>query len=187
MAVTSDQAECKIDLNDRVLYENYVTMCNDMADYYLKLLCKGNTCSTNIFPGILLHIMRREVEIDCNAGFSISISPDMQGFPCHVCADDMDCSCRYDEHFLENIRCNQTYMKVYETDREHCSMCQKCIAYNVCPYFCKGVQVRRKNDEPDERCLMFQIFVQRAIVFLATDYHAHATAVNKAIRMAAGV
>ena len=87
VAATTDHPDCHIDLKDPEICRNYVQMCNDMADYYLEQILQGEKIYSYIFPGMLLRIIKREYQEDCNAGFSIALSPDLRVYPCHVCAE----------------------------------------------------------------------------------------------------
>jgi len=171
VAVTSDDENCKIDLENPIIFNNYIQLCNDISNYCLQAIRSGNLVPMpKIFASLLLHIIKKVYQEDCSAGFSFSVSPDKIAFPCHVCADDMEYGIEFTDFFREEVENNEKYQMVDKITRENIEECKSCIAKNVCSYNCKGLTCRNSYKIPKERCVMMQIFTERVIVFLADEY-----------------
>ena len=182
IAATTDHADCHIDLNDKIIYQNYIQMCNDMADYYLEQILCGEKMYSYIFPSMLLHIIKREYMEDCNAGFSIAISPDLNVYPCHVCADKVENGFKFDEDFLKKKEDHMFFSGMERFGRNSMEVCHKCVAYAICPCFCKGMTTENAFQRVDERCLMYQIFTKRAVLFLANKYKDNAKRIKESLK-----
>ena len=182
VAATTDHPDCHIDLKDPEICRNYVQMCNDMADYYLEQILQGEKIYSYIFPGMLLRIIKREYQEDCNAGFSIALSPDLRVYPCHVCADKAENGFEFDEDFLKKKKEHTFFSGIEHLGRENTDACRKCVAYAICPSFCKGMVSENEYQEVDERCLMYQIFAGRAVLFLANEYKNHKEEIKASLK-----
>ena len=171
VAVTSDDDDFRINLEEPTTYANFCLLCNDIAEHCLSIYKTGKMIPMpKIFAGLLLHIIKRTYQEDCSAGFSFCVSPDLKIFPCHVCADDVNYGVDFSENFQKKIKINENYQKVCAVQKDKIEQCNSCISKNVCSYICKGMICRNSYKLPLERCLMMQIFTKKVICFLAEEY-----------------
>lgn len=187
--VTSNDIEYKIDLDNSRIYENYVQLCNDYADYCLDMLTRNEQpkIMSKIFISLILHIIKRIYQEDCSAGYSFCVSPELKGYPCHVCADDDAFSVDFDENFKTKIETHENFQKVKSVEKRNIEICHKCIAKNVCSYVCKGLCANNEYILPHERCFMMNVFLKKVIVFLADKYHMHSEVIkNNIIKLNCG-
>lgn len=181
--VTSDNADYKIDLKDDLIHKNFIQLCNDYADYCLSMLIKNEKpkAVSKIFISLILHIIKRVYQEDCSAGFSFCVSPDLFGYPCHVCASDKKFGIKFDENFKSEVQKNLNFQNVKNVEKKKISECNSCMAKNVCSYVCKGLSANNNYNLPEERCLMMEIFLKKVIIFLAESYQLHRKAIKNNI------
>lgn len=117
--VTSGDKRYQIDLDDNRIYTKYLQLCEDYASYWLDVLKNdmSQIMMSNIFVGLILHIIKREYQEDCNAGFSFCVSPDLKAYPCHVCAGETDFGIKYDKNFRKRIKVNVNFQKVISIEK----------------------------------------------------------------------
>lgn len=165
--VTSGDKRYQIDLDDNRIYTKYLQLCEDYASYWLDVLKNdmSQIMMSNIFVGLILHIIKREYQEDCNAGFSFCVSPDLKAYPCHVCAGEAAFGIKYDKDFRKKIKVHVNFQKVISIEKSKLKECSKCIAKNLCSYICKGLSVDNKFVLPRERCLMMEVFLKKSDYF----------------------
>lgn len=179
VAVTTDKEDLELDFSDRKLYDNYVCLCRDMATYCLNALATGKTIvMPRTFNAIILSIIKRKYHLDCNAGFSFSVSPDRKVYPCHMFASDKDYAIDFGDNFVEEMKAHEKFNHIREMTRLDFEECNNCIAKNICPYFCKGFYNKAVSEE---RCLMMQIFTEETIKFMVNIYPDKKECVNRAL------
>lgn len=171
--VMSNDMEYKIDLDNNFIRQNYIQLCNDYADYCLDTLTKEQTpkVMSRIFVSLILHIIKRIYQEECSAGYSFCVSPELMGYPCHVCADNDSFSVKFNENFRENILIHKKFQEIKNLERCDIESCKRCIAKNVCSYVCKGLCDNKECMLSQERCLMMNIFLRKVIIFLADNYY----------------
>lgn len=155
--------------------ERYLAFCEESADYYLNRLMEDDISKLpRMFVGLLLRIMTRTLYQDCSAGYSLSVTPDRNVFPCHAFASDERFAVSLDEiHGEEDLLANAWFRGVREAERLHSSKCEKCMALRVCSVWCKAQVFGEQNgfDQAlDERCMLMNVYTRRIVQFLVEQY-----------------
>lgn len=158
--------------------ERYLAFCEESADYYLnKLLDDDIAKLPRMFVGLLLRVMTRTLHPDCSAGYSVSITPDRQVFPCHAFASDDRFAVSLDRiHGEDDLLNNVWFRSVREADRLDSAKCEKCIARRVCGMWCKAQALEeesRFDDSSEERCMLMNVYTRRIVQFLVEHYPEH--------------
>lgn len=179
--VTSYDPKYMIDVNNPAVLHIFTQLCEDIADYNLnKLIIDAPLYNFSyIFFGILLSIFKRRKQRSCSVGFSISVSPDLKVYPCHLCAADDIFS--IDLETLREPNSPKTFASVRDIERDHIDECKNCIAFNLCPYLCKAEYVKSGNRLVDARCEMMRIFLKKSILFIDENYDKYKLTIKKHI------
>lgn len=155
--------------------ERYLAFCEESADYYLNRLTEDDISKLpRMFVGLLLRIMTRTLYADCSAGYSLSVTPDRNVFPCHAFASDERFAVSLDEiRGEEDLLANAWFRGVREAERLQSAKCEKCIALRVCSVWCKAQAFGEQNGfdrSLDERCLLMNVYTRRIVQFLVEQY-----------------
>lgn len=165
--------------SDEETEARYLAFCEESADYFLDKLLHDNDISKlpRMFVGLLLRIMTRTLYQDCSAGYSLTVTPDRNVFPCHAFAADDRFAVKLDEIRSENdLLANEWFRRVREADRLKSDKCEKCIAFRVCGVWCKArnfVGEPGFDDLSEERCMLMNVYTRRIVQFLVEQYPAH--------------
>ncbi|OWR33187.1 hypothetical protein CDO73_01390 [Saccharibacillus sp. O23] len=181
--VSSEDPRFKLDMHDEESLARYLAFCEESADYYLDRMRDGDISKLpRMFVGLMLRIMTRTLHKDCSAGYSLSITPDRQVFPCHAFASDERFAVSLDELRGEaDLLANPWFRSVREADRLKVEKCEKCIARRVCGVWCKALTFGEKgsfDDVLEERCVLMDVYTRRIVRFLVEEYPAHREAIR---------
>lgn len=183
VGVTTDIPDLKIDLTDADIFNSYTKLCEELSDHCLGMLKSSSSLiMPKFFAGILLHIMKREYQNDCNAGFSFAVSPDLMVYPCHVSADDKKNGIHFDKYINEELDRSSIYSQISDIKRSDFKKCDKCIARNMCPYICKSLIHKNHGNLLDERCEMMKVFSKKSIEFLVNEYPVNKEIIDQNLR-----
>lgn len=182
--VSSNDNRYKLDLEHRTTLKKYTQFCEEIADYYLFKLVKEDISKVpRMFVGLIIRLLMQVEQHECSAGYSFSITPNKQVYPCHTFTEHRDYSlCIDDISSLDDLKENQRFSEVKEANRELNITCQSCISRKVCGVWCKGLQNSIKGnmiESMDERCILMNIFTKKVIKFIATDYLTNKTLINR--------
>jgi uncharacterized protein len=183
VAVTNDDPEYKIDLEDKDIREKFIMLCEELADYCLGLLISQESLiMPSVFVSIITSIAKRKKNSGCGAGKNITITPDMKIYPCHTFITSEREGIACEPNFRQVIKNNNEYQRLISLSREGIPKCDDCIAKSVCHVFCKGMQKDCPDKPHEERCLMMLIFLKKSISFLANDFPLHKDVIMDSIR-----
>ncbi|MDR2044790.1 MAG: 4Fe-4S cluster-binding domain-containing protein [Clostridium sp.] len=182
IAATTEDSYTKIDLNEDKIRRNFEIMCNELADHCLNcLITQETTVMPNIFIATILLVAKRIQSTSCGAGYNITITPDLQVYPCHVIANERSRSVDLSEYYLQAAEANQCFQQIKSLERHNLEECQNCPALNVCGVFCKGMTLENNFKLQPERCLVMKLFLKKVICFMATQYQEHSVRINESI------
>jgi uncharacterized protein len=182
IAVTTEDAASKIDLTDSSIVARYELFCNDIADHCLSLIADGSTTVVpNIFSTMILMIAKRRAATCCDAGHSITVSPDLMVYPCHVVANNRKRGVQLNENYIKGIMENEFFQQMLSLERKNVPECSSCIAHNLCGVFCKGMTLENGYKIQPERCFFMKAILAKTIRFMATEYKDNADAIKKSL------
>lgn len=174
--VESNDSDIMIDLDNTDILHRYRMMCFDLVKLHIDRLCTEGVHPSRLsrlLIGLIVRISRREYQNDCSAGRSVCISPQMMIFPCHSLATVPEYGVRFDENFkLEDLEANPYFAEAMNTSRKKSPECQKCIAQQLCPFWCRGLNYCYNGDLHivlRKRCEMMRIFLTNAIKFMVSE------------------
>lgn len=184
--VSSNEAAYRLDMADSGTQAAYKAFVSELADYYLTKLLKEDIQKVpRMFVGLLTRLLLQMEQHECSAGHSFSITPGKQIFPCHTFTEHTEFGMHIDEiNSSADLQKNAAFVKVQKANRENNAACRGCVAGKVCGVWCKGLQNSLKGDAGiplDERCILMQIFTEKIIVFLATQYETNKAVINRKI------
>jgi len=187
IAATTEDKNSKIDLNNEKIKENFILMCEDIADYCLNNFIKNEDmpASPANFASIIHDIVQRKSSGHCIAGSGeITISPDKRIYPCHAVATGLENGVDLEPNFVQEINNNFKFNSIRNLKRENVESCKTCMAKNMCGVFCKGfcLDVSGGTSQPLERCLMMQIFTRKVISFLAKNFSNYKENIRKNLK-----
>ncbi len=172
--VTTEDMNLKITLEDEEIRKNYDLFCKDLFDYTISKIKVENgnmqNCS-KLVVGVLCRIMGRKYQNDCSAGYSYSITPQEEIFPCHSFVLDKRYGVKFHEDFdIEDLNKNEYFQQAKKASRESIGECRSCIGTKLCPYYCRGLSLSTYGKVDlvfEERCHMMNIIVRESIRFLS--------------------
>ncbi|BFH61197.1 MULTISPECIES: radical SAM/SPASM domain-containing protein [Paenibacillus] len=176
----------RIDMKDPETVQKYTDYCEETAEYYLnKILNEDISKVPRMFMGLFLRIMTRTVHRDCSAGYSFSITPDGNVFPCHGFAGNPEFAINMNDLNAEDdFSNNPWFKKVREMNRLKVTKCQDCISKTVCGAWCKALVFNVKgelNDVLEERCLLINTYTRKIVSFLVHEYPNHKEQINRKV------
>lgn len=163
----------------------YLAFCEESAEYYVDKLVHDDDISKlpRMFVGLLLRVMTRTLYQDCSAGYSLTITPDRNVFPCHAFASDDRFAVHLDDIRSEDdLLANEWFRSVREADRLKSEKCEKCIARRVCGVWCKVQHFDGQlgfDELSQERCMLMNVYTRRIVQFLAEQYPACREAIRR--------
>lgn len=188
VAVTTDDPQYKIDLDNKEMREKFTMLCEDLANHCLGLLISQESLKMpSLIVNIITNIGKRKRTNGCGAGYNVTITPDMRVYPCHTSITGRAAGVPCEPNFRQAINNNSEYQRLVSVSREEISECNNCISKSVCAVFCKGMQKGRSGNPPEERCLMMQIFIKKCILFLANDYPLHKDVIIDSIKKSVSI
>ncbi len=182
--VSTNDARYKLDMENQETLEAYKSFCGELADYYLEKLRKEDiTKIPRMFVGLVIRLLMQMEQKECSAGYSFSITPTRQVYPCHTFTEHSEYGIQLDEiNSKEDFKENEYFTQIRQANREHSKLCQNCISKKICGIWCKGLQNSLKKDAKtplDERCILMNIFTKKIIQFLAEEYPANKALINR--------
>lgn len=184
--VSTNDPRFKIDLTDEIIKNNFQEFCYDSVGYYISKIKNGQFhLIPKIFMSMFLRILLKEYHSDCSAGYSVTITPDMSVYPCHVYSGEKNLGISLQSFKDTLLEENHPFFIERDMKRENVEKCKNCIAMSICGVWCKGLN-KVVNGESlstlDERCFMMEIYLREVIKFLAINQLKNSALIREIIK-----